>query len=384
MRPGSAGLGRDRLPPMAGEPGGQGVSQRPEPGGVLRRGLAAGEFVVTAEIGPPRGASVVPVTRKALLLRDWVHAVNITDNASATARLASWGGSLAALDAGVEPIMQVTCRDRNRIALQSDLLAASALGIPSVLIMTGDHPRHGDHSDAVAVFDLDSGQLLQVARAMRDEGRLMSGRELTPPPSWLLGAVTDPSGPPDVAAARLAGKVDAGAQFVQTQYVFDVPAFAAWLAAVGELGLLERCSILAGVGPVLSPRALHHLGLVPGVQIPAAVADRLQAAGADSPESFRAAGERLCAETIAALGQVPGLAGVHVLAPGNEGSIPGILRQAGLSPRPQDGGDAAREAAGTGPPKAGGPDGVRESGGTGPANTGGTGRANTGGAGRAD
>jgi methylenetetrahydrofolate reductase (NADPH) len=308
---------------MAGKPG----------GGLLERALAAGEFVVTAEIGPPRGASTAPVARKAALLRDWVHAVNITDNQSANVRLSSWAGSLAALAAGVEPIMQLTCRDRNRIALQSELLGASAVGIPSVLIMTGDHPRHGDHAEAKPVFDLDSGQLLSVARTMRDEGRLMSGRELKPPPSWLLGAVTDPSGEAGAAAGRLAAKVEAGAQFVQTQYVFDVPAFAAWLARAGDLGLLDRCHILAGVGPVLSQRALHHLAGVPGVHIPAAVADRLLAAGDGSPERFRAAGEQLCAETITALREVPGVAGVHVFAPGSEASIPGILRQAGLRPR---------------------------------------------------
>ncbi len=160
--------------------------------GAFRRRLAAGEFAVTAEIGPPRGADTAPVARKAALLRGWVDAVNITDNQSAAVRLSSLAGSLAALRAGVEPIMQLTCRDRNRIALQSELLSASALGVPNVLIMTGDHPRHGDHADAKPVFDLDSTQLLKVATAMRDQGRLMSGGELKPPPSWFLGAVENP------------------------------------------------------------------------------------------------------------------------------------------------------------------------------------------------
>jgi methylenetetrahydrofolate reductase (NADPH) len=299
--------------------------------GVLRQVLTAGSFAVTAEVGPPRGASTAPMTRKAAQLRDWVHAVNITDNQGASARLASWAGSLAMLAAGVEPIMQLTCRDRNRIALQSELLAVSAMGIPNVLIMTGDHPRHGDHPDAKPVFDLDSSHLLSVATAMRDEGRLMSGRELRPPPSWLLGAVTDPSGPPEVAAGRLAGKVEAGAQFVQTQYVFDVAAFGRWLDRVANLGLLERCHILAGVGPVLSPRALQHLNRLPGVQIPPAMADRLLAADS-SPEAFRAAGEQVCAEIIAELAALPGVAGLHIMAPGGEAAIPGILAQAGLRP----------------------------------------------------
>jgi methylenetetrahydrofolate reductase (NADPH) len=308
---------------MAGRPGGQGSGP-----GMLARVLAAGEFAVTAEVSPPRGASTEPVTRKAALLRDWVHAVNITDNAGATARMAGWAGCLAALDAGVEPIMQLTCRDRNRIALQSELLAASALGIPNLLLMTGDHPRQGDHPQAKPVFDLDGTQLLGVARVMRDDGELMSGRKLMPPPAWLLGGVADPAA--DVS--RLAAKVDAGAQFVQTQYVFDVPAFARWVAAAGELGLLDRCRVLAGVGPVLTQRALHHLAGLPGVHIPAAYADRLVAAGDGSADRFRAAAEALCAETIAALAQVPGVAGVHVLAPGGEAAIPAILGQAGLRP----------------------------------------------------
>jgi methylenetetrahydrofolate reductase (NADPH) len=307
------------------------------PGGALWRRLAAGQFAVTAEIGPPRGADLTPVTRKAAALRGWVDAVNITDNQGANVRLSSLAGSLAAARAGVEPIMQLTCRDRNRIALQSELLSASALGIPNVLIMTGDHPRHGDHSEATAVFDLDSTQLLGVARTMRDDGTLMSGGELKPAPRWLLGAVENPGSPAQpaeqgqAAVRRLAAKVDAGAQFVQTQFVFDVPALAGWLGQVRDLGLGERCYILAGVGPVRSPRALAHLARIPGVHIPEQVAGRLNAAG--GPEQFRAEGEKLCSEIIAELAELPGVAGVHVMAVGAEHVIPGILEAAGLPAR---------------------------------------------------
>jgi methylenetetrahydrofolate reductase (NADPH) len=295
----------------------------------LRQVLGAGRFAVTAEISPPRGADTGPVRRKATLLRGWVDAVNITDNASAMVRLSSWAGSLAALAAGVEPIMQLTCRDRNRIALQSDLLSAAAVGIPNVLLMTGDHPRFGDHADAVGVFDLDGTALLRVARAMRDERKLMSGRPLDPAPGWLLGAVASPAGPAAASVARLAAKVEAGAEFVQTQFVFDVPEFTAWLARAGDLGLLERCHILAGVGPVSSLRALSRLqeGL-PGVVVPAGVERRLRGIPADK---MAAEGRLLAAETIAQLKETPGLAGVHVMAIGDEGSIPGILRQAGLA-----------------------------------------------------
>jgi methylenetetrahydrofolate reductase (NADPH) len=314
---------------MTGKPD----DQHTQPRGALRRKLASGQFAVTAEIGPPRGADLAPVAEKAAALRGWVDAVNITDNQSAAVHLSSLAGSIAAGRAGVEPIMQLTCRDRNRIALQSELLSAAALGVPSVVIMTGDHPRHGDHADAKPVFDLDSSQLLAVARRMRDEGRLMSGGVLMPPPDWLLGAVENPPVPdqPDVATRRLAAKVDAGAQFVQTQFVFDVPAFAAWLRQLSDLGLTERCRVLAGVGPVRSPRALAHLRRIPGVYVPDQVAERLAAAG---PDGFRAEGERLCSEIIAALTQVPGLAGVHVMAIDAERAVPGILKEAGLRPVP--------------------------------------------------
>ena len=309
-----------------------GISGRPEsrPRAFLDR-LTSGQFAVTAEIGPPRGADTAPVAAKARLLRDWVDAVNITDNQSAAVRLSSLAGSLAALAVGVEPIMQLTCRDRNRIALQSELLSASAVGIRNVLIMTGDHPRHGDHADAKPVFDLDSIQLLQVATAMRDEGRLMSGGALKPPPDWLLGAVENPpvADTGDDATWRLAAKIEAGAQFVQTQFVFDVPAFAAWMTRIIDLGLDQRCRILAGVGPIRSHRALAHLASIPGVSIPDRVSDRLTAAG----DRFKEEGEKLCTEIIAGLTEVPGVAGVHVMAIGAESSIPGILQQAGLPAR---------------------------------------------------
>ena len=236
----------------------------------LRARLDSGAFAVTAEIGPPRGADPEALRRKVTPLAGWVDAINITDNAGAHVRMASWAGSLLAAEAGVEPVMQLTCRDRNRLALQSDLLAASAVGIPNVLLMTGDHPKFGDHPDAKPVFDLDSVQLLWAARMMRDEGRLLSGRSLSTRPAWLIGAVENPFAPPvGFRAARLAKKADAGAEFAQTQFVFDVPAFARWMAEVNDLGLGERCRILAGVGPVRSLRALDHMRTgVPGLLHP--------------------------------------------------------------------------------------------------------------------
>jgi methylenetetrahydrofolate reductase (NADPH) len=298
-------------------------------GGRLRARLRSGEFAVTAEISPPRGADAAPIRRKAGLLRGWVDAVNITDNQSSYVRLSAWAGSLAALSAGVEPVMQVTCRDRNRIALQSDLLSAGAMGVPNVLLMGGDHPRHGDHADAKPVFDLDTITLLGVARTMRDEGRLMSGRSLEPAPDWFIGAVENPLAPGADSAGRLAKKVEAGAEFVQTQFVFDLAGFGRWIEQIGELGLLERCHVLAGVGPVRTVRALEHLrDRVPGVVIPEEVSRRLLGV----PESrLPEESLRLCVELIDGLRAMPGVSGVHLMAVGFEQGIPGILQEAGLA-----------------------------------------------------
>jgi methylenetetrahydrofolate reductase (NADPH) len=303
----------------------------------LRDRLASGSFAVTAEISPPRGASTDPITETAALLRDWVDAVNITDNQGSNARLASWAGSLAAMAAGLEPVMQMTCRDRNRIALQSDLLGASALGIRNILVMTGDHPKFGDHPGAKPVFDLDSVQLLWTLRTMRDEHKLLSGRKLRPAPDCFLGAVENPFAPPaSFRAERLAKKVAAGAQFVQTQFVFDVPAFARWMAQVRDLGLHDRCAILAGVGAVRSLRALDYMReKVPGVYVPDDVYRRLRAVPADQ---VAAEGSRLAAETVRQVGDIPGVAGVHLLVAGNEQAVPGILDGAGIQVgRGQDG-----------------------------------------------
>jgi methylenetetrahydrofolate reductase (NADPH) len=308
------------------------------PGGGLRGRLESGQFAVTAELGPPRGADGAAIRRKAELLRGWVDAVNVTDNQGAHARMASWGGSLLAAQAGIEPVMQVTCRDRNRLALQSDLLAAAALGIPNVLLMTGDHPKFGDHPDAKPVFDLDGTQLVAAARTMRDEGRLMSGRALSSRPGWLIGTVENPFAPPaELRAAILGKRVAAGAEFVQTQFVFDVAAFGRWMAQVRDLGLDQRCRILAGVGPVRSLHALGHLRSLPGLYVPDEVERRLRAVPADQ---VAAEGVALCAEVIEQVREIPGVSGVHVMAPGHEQTIPGILERAGLPMR--DAADGAR------------------------------------------
>ena len=307
----------------------------------LRERLAAGGFAVTAEISPPRGASTAKITETAGSLKNWVDAVNVTDNQGSNVRLASWAGSLAVLEAGLEPVMQMTCRDRNRIALQSDLLGASALGIRNILVMTGDHPKFGDHPGAKPVFDLDSVQLLWTLRTMRDQHVLLSGRRLDPAPDCFLGAVENPFAPPvEFRADRLGKKVEAGAQFVQTQFVFDVPAFARWMAQVRDLGLPERCAVLAGVGAVRSVRALDYMrDHVPGVEVPDDAYQRLRAVPADKTA---AEGVKLAAEIVQQVGEIPGVAGVHLLVAGNEQAVPDILDRAGVRVSREPGGHDGR------------------------------------------
>jgi methylenetetrahydrofolate reductase (NADPH) len=295
----------------------------------LRERLASGGFAVTAEISPPRGASTQPITKTAAHLKGWVDAVNVTDNQGSNVRLASWAGSLALLEAGLEPVMQMTCRDRNRIALQSDLLGASALGIRNILVMTGDHPKFGDHPGAKPVFDLDSVQLLWALRTMRDQHVLLSGRTLDPAPDCFLGAVENPFAPPvEFRADRLGKKVAAGAQFVQTQFVFDVPAFARWMAQVRDLGLTEGCKILAGVGAVRSVKALDYMqSHVPGVEVPDHVFQRLRSV---PPGHQAQEGIKFAAEIVRQVAEIPGVAGVHLLVAGNEQAVPEILQNAGI------------------------------------------------------
>jgi methylenetetrahydrofolate reductase (NADPH) len=298
----------------------------------LQAVLQRGRFAVTAEIGPPRGANIAPIRRKAKLLRDWIDAANVTDSQSAVVRMPSWAGCLVAMQEGVEPVMQLQCRDRNRIALQSDLLGAAALEIPNVLLLTGDHPRFGDHPDAKPVFDLDSIQLIWTARTMREQRKLLSGRALKPAPDWFIGAVENPFAPPlKWRAERLGKKIAAGAQFFQTQFTFDVKIFAEWMQRVRDLGLEQRCFILAGVGPIRSLRALDHMrNEVPGMYVPDEVVRRLRGVPEDR---VAAEGIKLCSEIISEVKTIPGVAGVHVMAFNWEDAIPEVLERAGLARR---------------------------------------------------
>jgi 5,10-methylenetetrahydrofolate reductase len=295
-------------------------------GSRLQTLLERGTFVVTAELAPPDSADPAALHRRAQPLRDAVDALNVTDAAGAHCHLSSLAACVLLRQMGCEPILQLTCRDRNRIALQSEILGAAALGLDNLLCLTGDGVAHGDHPGAKPVFDLDAVSLLQTASTLCS-GQFLSGRALEVAPRLFLGAADNPFAPPHAARPlRLAKKVAAGARFVQTQYCFDVPLFARYLQAVREAGLHERCHVLVGVGPLVSARAAQWLRRrVPGVHIPDALVARL-AQAADSCEE----GVRICVETVQQLREIPGVAGIHVMAHRHEDLVPEIVARSGV------------------------------------------------------
>lgn len=299
----------------------------PRAGTRLEEALAAGRFVVTAELGPPRSANTELVRKKARVLREKVVAVNVTDNSRAVAHLSSLAGCLILQEEGIEPILQMNCRDRNRIALQSDLLSASALGLGNVLLLTGDHQRFGDDPQAMGVFDLDGLNLLALARRMRDNNELLSGEKISTPPSLLLGAAANPEGEPvDLQVLRLEKKVAAGADFIQTQAVFDLGHFRTWMAGVRARGLHQETKILVGVLLLNSAERASFLRQhVPGMRISDALVERLARAGDPKAE-----GRQIGRELIQALGEMEGVAGVHLMTIAWEEAIPEVLEAAGL------------------------------------------------------
>ena len=284
--------------------------------------LASGEFAVTAEIAPPDTADPAEVSRQLEAFRGSVDALNVTDASGANCHMSSLAMSALLLQAGCEPVMQITCRDRNRIAIQGDILGAAALGVRNLLCLTGDDVRNGDHPGARFVGDLDAVTLVAAARSMRDEGRFLSGRKILSPPQLFLGAADNPSAPPlQARIERLARKVAAGAQFVQTQYCFDLELMQRYMREVRAQDLHRRCHILVGVGPIASARAARWLrARVPGVMIPDRVIARLERALDPCAE-----GRRICVEMIEGLRQIEGVAGVHIMAAKQEGAVAEIV-----------------------------------------------------------
>ena len=289
---------------------------------------------MTAELNPPDSADPEAVYERALVLAEVCDAINVTDAASARVHMSSLAACALLVRAGYEPVLQMTCRDRNRIALQGDLLGAAALGIRNVLCLTGDDVSAGDQPQAKRVFDLDSIQLLYMARQMRDKGIFLSGRRIEVAPRFFLGAASNPFVPPfDWRPQRLAKKVAAGAEFVQTQMCFDVERLKAFMARVREMGLHERVYILVGVGPLKSVKTAEYMRKrVPGMWIPDAIVERLRKAG--SAKQQREEGKRICVEIIQQIKEIPGVAGVHVMAYAQEELVAEVIEEAGLLPRP--------------------------------------------------
>jgi methylenetetrahydrofolate reductase (NADPH) len=316
-----------------------------EPGTPLRAGtrleakLRMSEFAVTAEIVPPRVPDLNRLERRVEALRGRVDAVNVTDNAAASVKVPSWAVCAHLLQQGVEPIFQQSCRDRNRLALQSDLLGAYALGVRNVFVVTGDHISVGDHPQAKPVHDVDSVQLLAIYHRMRTEGRLASGAEIAGKvgaptaagkakpflPRLLLGCAGHPTADPLRAQVlRLLKKARAGADFVQTQCVFDLERFRRFMALARDEGVTERLSILAGIMPVRSPRAFEMLRQVPGINVPESLVRHLSDAADKEAEGLQIAGELL-----EGIRETPGVAGVHLMAPSWEAAIPALLEAIG-------------------------------------------------------
>jgi 5,10-methylenetetrahydrofolate reductase len=294
--------------------------------GRLERVLRRGEFAVTAELSPPDSADGDEVRKAAQAFEGWVDGINATDGSGAHCHMSSVAVCAILTRIGHSPVLQISCRDSNRIAIQGAVLGAAALGVGNVLCLTGDGVQCGDHPEAKPVFDLDSVSLLTVIRMMRDESRFLSGRKLTTAPQVFLGAAENPFAPPhDFRVLRLAKKIAAGAQFVQTQYCFDLPLFRSFMGKARDMGLDERCFILVGVGPLASAKTARWMRAhVAGVHIPDAVIARLEGAA-----NQKAEGKRICIEMIQELREEPGVAGVHVMAYRQSQTVAEIVEESG-------------------------------------------------------
>jgi methylenetetrahydrofolate reductase (NADPH) len=300
----------------------------------IERLLEAGRFVVTSECGPPRGADPEVIRKKGELLKGVVDAVNVTDNQTSIVRMSSLASCLILKDMGFDPIWQLVCRDRNRIAIQSDILGAAALGINNILCLSGDHQSFGDHPKAKNVYDIDSIQLIHTVKTLRDDGKFLSGEELKGRPNLFIGAAENPFGDPfEFRAMRLGKKVKAGCEFIQTQGIYDIEKFAKWMEMVRDRGLHGRCAILAGVIPLKSVGMAKYMkASVPGMDVPDSLIERLKGV---PKEKQAEEGIRVCVEMIQQLKEIPGVRGVHIMAIEWEQKVAEITKAAGLLPRPQ-------------------------------------------------
>jgi methylenetetrahydrofolate reductase (NADPH) len=303
-------------------------------GSNLEKILEAGHFAFTGELGPPRGANAEEVIKKAAHLKGKVDAVNITDNQTAVVRMASWAACLLLIQQGLEPNFQMVCRDRNRLAMQADILGAYAHGIRNMLCLSGDHQQFGDHPQAKGVFDIDSMQLISMVKKMRDEGQFLSGADLDEPPRIFIGAAANPFADPfEWRIHRLAKKIKAGVDFIQTQCIYNMDKFREWIKQANDMGLTEKAYILAGVTPMKSVGMAKYMkSKVPGMDVPDEVIERLQGAGKGKVADE---GIKFACEQIEEFKEMKGVAGVHLMAIEWEHRVPEIAERAGVLPRPE-------------------------------------------------
>lgn len=299
----------------------------------LEKILASGQLAVTSECGPPRGSDPDVITRKANLIKDHVDAINITDNQTSVTRMCSLAACIRLKLMGLEPILQMVTRDRNRIGLQSDILGAASFDIHNILCLTGDHQSFGDCAAGQNVHDLDSIQLIQTVRHMRDAHKFLGGDDIERPPRMFVGAAANPFADPfEIRVPRLAKKIAAGVEFIQTQCIYNLDKFEQWIRLAGDRGLLEKVSILAGVTPLKSAGMARYMkNRVPGMEVPEEVVKRM----AGAPKEKQAdEGINICVESIQRLKEVDGVRGFHVMAIEWEEKVPEIVERAGLYPRP--------------------------------------------------
>jgi len=299
----------------------------------LEKILAAGHLAVTSECGPPRGSDPEAITKKAEMIKDYVDAINITDNQTSVTRLCSLASVIHLKLMGLDPILQMVTRDRNRIALQSDILGAASFDIHNILCLSGDHQQFGDCPKGQNVFDIDSMQLIQTVRYMRDEGKFLGGDEIDRPPKIFVGAAANPFADPfEIRVPRLAKKVAAGVEFIQTQCIYNLDKFELWMKQVRDRGLHEKVYILAGVTPFKSAGMAKYMkNRVPGMDVPDEVVKRMS----DVPkEKQPEEGINICVESIQRLKEVEGIRGFHIMAIEWEEKVPEIVERVGLYPRP--------------------------------------------------
>jgi methylenetetrahydrofolate reductase (NADPH) len=301
-------------------------------GSRLEKILTSGHFAFTGELGPPRGSNADVVRKKAGHLRGIVDAVNITDNQTGVVRMASWAACLLAIQEGLEPNFQMVCRDRNRLAMQSDILGVYTHGIRNMLCLSGDHQQFGDHPMSKGVYDIDSIQLISTVKKMRDEGKFINGEPIDEPPKIFIGAAANPFAEPfEWRVHRLAKKISAGVDFIQTQCIYDMKRFREWMRQADELGLTEKASILAGITPLKSGGMARYMAKnVSGIIIPDEIIDRMVKAKKPADE-----GIQLCVEQIQELREIKGVRGIHLMAIEWEHRVPEIAERAKLVPRPQ-------------------------------------------------